>query len=163
MFVVGALVATTASASQKDKGGYVVHKLVSDKAGVADHMDANLVKSWGITASSTSPWWVADSGANVSTPYDGNGVARFPPTPLVSLSTAARRAPSSTAAPASWSATGNGHSGRSVFMFATEGGTIRGWNPAGPPPPRSTQSLVVVDRTGEGAVFKGLAIAGDRL
>jgi uncharacterized protein (TIGR03118 family) len=48
-------------------------------------------------------------------------------------------------------------------MFATEGGTIRGWNPNVPPPPRSTQSFVVVDKTGEGAVFKGLAIGDGKI
>ncbi len=163
VFVVGALVAATASASRRDGDGYVVHNLVSDQAGVADHMDANLVNSWGITASSTSPWWVADNGTNVSTLYDGNGVAQFPPTPLV---VSVDGNPTGTVFNGSSGfvvSDGNGHSGPSVFMFATEGGTIRGWNPAVPPPPRSTQSFVVVDRTGEGAVFKGLAIAGNRL
>jgi uncharacterized protein (TIGR03118 family) len=44
-------------------------------------------------------------------------------------------------------------------MFATEAGTIRGWNPNVPPPAPSTQSFVVVDHSGVGAVYKGLAIA----
>jgi uncharacterized protein (TIGR03118 family) len=163
VFVVGALVAATASASRSDQDGYTVHNLVSDQPGVADHTDANLVNSWGITAGSTSPWWVADNGTDVSTLYDGNGVAQFQPTPLV---VSVDGAPTGTVFNGSSGFTvsdGNGHSGPSVFMFATEGGTIRGWNPAVPPPPRSTQSFVVVDRTGEGAVLKGLAIAGDRL
>jgi uncharacterized protein (TIGR03118 family) len=163
VFVVGALVSTTASASRSDKDGYTVRNLVSDQAGVADHQDTNLVNSWGITASSTSPWWVADNATDVSTLYDGNGVAQFQPTPLV---VSVDGDPTGTVFNGSSGFTvsdGNGHSGPSVFMFATEGGTIRGWNPAVPPPPRSTQSFVVVDRTAEGAVFKGLAIAGDRL
>ena len=63
--------------------GYTVHALVSDQPGKADHTDPNLVNSWGITASSTSPWWVADNGMNVSTLYDGNGVAQPQPTALV--------------------------------------------------------------------------------
>jgi uncharacterized protein (TIGR03118 family) len=151
------------AAAKGDDNAYTVHNLVSDQAGVAAHQDPNLVNSWGITASPTSPWWVADNGTDVSTLYNGDGVAQFPPTPLV-VSVAG--APTGTV----WNGSsgfvvtdGNGHSGPSVFMFATEAGTIRGWNPAVPPPPRSTQSFVVVDKTGEGAVFKGLAIAGDRL
>jgi uncharacterized protein (TIGR03118 family) len=162
VIAAGALVAA-GSAAGKNDDGYTVHNLVSDQAGVADHMDANLVNSWGITASPTSPWWVADNGMDVSTLYNGAGEAQFPPTPLV---VGVDGGPTGTV----WNGSsgfvvtdGNGHSGSSVFMFATEAGTVRGWNPAVPPPPRSTQSFVVVDKTGEGAVFKGLAIAGDRL
>ena len=33
----------------------------------------NLVNSWGLVHSPTSPWWVADNGKNVSTVYNGNG------------------------------------------------------------------------------------------
>jgi len=44
-------------------------------------------------------------------------------------------------------------------MFATEEGTILGWNPNVPPPPPSTQAFVVVDRSDVGAIYKGLAIA----
>jgi hypothetical protein len=80
-------------------------------------------------------------------------VAQFPPTPLV---VSVDGGPTGIV----WNGSsgfvvtdGNGHSGPSVFMFATEAGTIRGWNPGVPPPPRSTQSFVVVDKTGEGAVF----------
>jgi uncharacterized protein (TIGR03118 family) len=162
VIAAGALVAASAAAGKNDDG-YTVHKLVSDQPGVADHTDANLVNAWGITASPTSPWWVADNGTDVSTLYNGAGEAQFPPTPLV-VSVAG--GPTGTV----WNGSsgfvvsdGNGHSGPSVFMFATEAGTIRGWNPAVPPPPRSTQSFVVVDKSGEGAIFKGLAIAGDRL
>src|SRR5207247_10089243 len=51
--------------------------------------------------------------------------------------------------------------------FASEDGTISGWNPAVPPPPTSTHAQVAVDNSASGAVYKGLAIAvtsvGDRL
>src|SRR5712691_4969572 len=77
VIVVGAIVASTASAASNGKSGYTVHNLVSDQPGVADHTDSNLVNAWGIAASSSSPWWVADNGTKVSTLYDGNGVAQF--------------------------------------------------------------------------------------
>jgi uncharacterized protein (TIGR03118 family) len=44
-------------------------------------------------------------------------------------------------------------------MWATESGTIRGWNPNVPPPPFSTHSFVVVNRSGVDAIYKGLALA----
>ena len=54
-------------------------------------------------------------------------------------------------------------SGPARFIFATEDGTILGWNPG----VAATQAVVAVDRSSAGAVYKGLAIAstatGDRL
>ena len=51
-------------------------------------------------------------------------------------------------------------SGPALFLFASEDGKIRGWNPNVPSTsPPSTKAFVVVDRTGAGAVYKGLAIA----
>src|SRR2546428_4741007 len=41
--------------------------LVSDGAVPADLVDAALVNAWGLVASGTSPWWVADNGADLST------------------------------------------------------------------------------------------------
>ena len=56
--------------------GYTVRNLVSDGGVPAEHMDANLVNGWGIAAGPSTPWWVADNGTDVSTLYDGNGIAR---------------------------------------------------------------------------------------
>src|SRR5438067_1283592 len=58
---------------------FVQHNLVSDLSGMADSVDKCLVNPWGIVASPTSPFWVADNGTGLSTLYNGNGVA----TPLV--------------------------------------------------------------------------------
>src|SRR2546428_3738168 len=55
---------------------YTQHDLVSDQPGVADHRDDNLVNAWGLVASATSPWWVANNGTGTSTLYNGHGVAR---------------------------------------------------------------------------------------
>src|SRR5256886_14043218 len=52
---------------------YTVHPLVSNVAGNAPTTDANLVNAWGLTASLTSPWWVADNGTNASTLYRADG------------------------------------------------------------------------------------------
>jgi hypothetical protein len=36
---------------------------------VTDSTDAQLINSWGISASGTSPFWISDNGAGVSTLY----------------------------------------------------------------------------------------------
>ena len=52
-----------------------------------------------------------------------------------------------------------GSAGASLFLFDTEAGTIRGWNPGVPGPGTSTRAFTVVNRHGQDAIFKGLAIA----
>jgi len=163
--VVAAGTTLAATASAASDNHYTVHNLVSDQPGVADHQDPYLVNAWGIAASSTSPWWVADNGTDRSTLYNGDGVAR----PLV---VSVDGGPTGTVFNGNSSAffisDGLGHSGPALFMFATEAGTIRGWNPALPPTPPATSTQTFVgpndaDQSGAGAIFKGLAIAGSQL
>src|SRR5437870_1512035 len=35
--------------------------------------DAALLNPWGLSATTTSPWWVANNGSNTSTLYNGAG------------------------------------------------------------------------------------------
>src|SRR5262249_924892 len=128
--------------------------------------DPNLVNAWGIAASSSSPWWVANNHTDTSTLYNGDGVAQFPPTPLV-VSVAG--GPTGTVFNGNSSAfiiSDGTNSGPARFLFSTEAGRIRGWSRAVPPPPLSTQTFVGpndADQSGAGAIFKGLAITGDHL
>jgi uncharacterized protein (TIGR03118 family) len=155
---VAGAVATGAAASGANS--YTVTKLVSDQPGVAPTTDPNLVNSWGIAAGPTSPWWVADNGTDRATLYDGNGVPQFQPTPLVVKVEGGPTGTVFNGGSGFVVSDGRGHSGPARFMFATEEGKIRGWNPNVPPPSPSTHAPVVVNRSGEGAIYKGLAIAG---
>jgi uncharacterized protein (TIGR03118 family) len=155
----------SASASAASDNGYTVENLVSDQPGVAETTDPNLVNGWGIAASSTSPWWVSNNGTDTSTLYNGDGVPQPQPTPLV---VSVPGAPTGTVfnGGSGFVISDGTNSGAARFLFATEGGTIRGWSPAVPPPPLSSQTFVGpndADQSGAGAIFKGLAIAGDRL
>src|SRR5437870_9512244 len=47
----------------------------SDIAGVAQHVDPNLVNSWGMAASPSGTIWVSDNGTGVSTLYNQDGTA----------------------------------------------------------------------------------------
>jgi len=138
---------------------YAQHNLVSDGAVSADHVDAALVNAWGLVASTTSPWWVADNGTDSSTLYNGNTGA------TVALRVGVAGAPTGVVfnGGASFVVANGTASGPARFIFATESGTILGWNPAVAP----TRAVVAVDNSAAGAVYKGLAIAataaGDRL
>ena len=148
MLAVAAAVLAAATPAA-ERNAYVQHNLVSDGFLPADHTDANLVNAWGLTSLPGSPWWVSDNGTDVSTLYNADGTPR----PLVvSVPSAPTGAVSNTG---SSFVVG---SGPALFLFATEEGKLLGWNMS-----VGTTAQVVADKTGEGAVFKGLAIAGDRL
>ena len=141
-------------ATTKAPNGYRVDKLVSDQAGKAAGRDKNLVNAWGLVAGPSTPWWVADNGTDVSTLYDGTG-AKIPL--VVKVSGAPTGAVFNGSA--DFVVSHSGASGPALFLFATEGGTIRGWSPGVPPPAPSTKAFTVVNRAGRGAIYKGLAIA----
>src|SRR4051794_27879188 len=48
--------------------------LVSDLPGVAQSLDPHLVNPWGISEGPTTPFWVSDNGAGLSSLYNTPGV-----------------------------------------------------------------------------------------
>jgi uncharacterized protein (TIGR03118 family) len=151
-------------------GQYVQTNLVSDIPGLAAHTDPNLKNPWGTSVGPNTPIWASDNHAGVTTLYDGAGN----PQPKV----VAIPAPPSAGAGAVGAPTGqafntlsnsstdfviskNGASGPAFFLFATEDGTIAGWNPNVDP----TNAVIAVDNStatdaaGDvGANYKGLAL-----
>ena len=148
VLVVAAAVRAAATPAAENNA-YVQHNLVSDGFLPADHTDGHLVNAWGLTSLPGSPWWVADNGTDVSTLYGADGTPR---SFVVDVPSAPTGAVSNTGP--SFVVGG----GPALFLFATEEGKILGWNMG-----LGTTAQVAVDRSGEDAVFKGLAIAGDRL
>src|SRR6266699_2286356 len=139
--VLGLLV-TTASAGHADTlaaNRYQVTNLVSDVPGAAAHLDPNLVNAWGLTAGPSTPWWVSDNGTNQSTLYTADGT---PQTRVVSV-------PGGPTGAVFWS-----FSAPAFFVFSTEGGQILGWNSS-----QGNDTVVLADRSAEGAIYKGLAIS----
>ena len=123
-----------ASAKRK-KSFYQQTNLVSDLPGLAARTDPHLVNPWGMSRSSTSPFWVSDNGTGVTTLYNGNTGQPLPlvvtiPPPAGSTPTGQVFNPTS-----DFVVTSGAASGKSFFIFATEDGTISGWNPCVPPPP----------------------------
>src|SRR2546423_11879892 len=62
-----AALAIAGAASSARADHFVVKRLVSDRA------DAQLVNAWGLAASATGPWWIANEARGSSTLYDGHG------------------------------------------------------------------------------------------
>jgi uncharacterized protein (TIGR03118 family) len=137
--------------------------LVSDDTHFASAQvqDPNLVNPWGLAASPTGEWWVANEGSGTSTLY------KTSTSPVTSFSLVASVPPNS-AASAHGTPTGivynpargfdvseNGKTGSSVFLFDTADGTISGWSPS----VNSTQAVIAA--TNPGAIYLGLAIATD--
>jgi uncharacterized protein (TIGR03118 family) len=161
----------------KDSNG-VVHPIKPNTGFV----DPKLVNPWGLTASSTSPFWVSDNGAGVSTLYDNAGVARslvvsipiptIPATPLNNKGAPTGVVFNIAASSGAFPISGVGADGKpkiaaATFLFATEDGTILGWNSGvfatGDPNTTapSTHAIIAVDNSSKKAVYKGLAIATD--
>ena len=140
---------------------YKQSNLVSNLASIAtpNPTDPNLKNPWGLTRSSTSPWWVANNNSGTSTLYTGTGA-------LIPINgTGTVTVPSPNGSPAGTQSTPTGvvfngsptdflvAPGKSAhFIFATEDGTISGWN-------SGQNAVLVVDNSGNGsangAVYKG--------
>ncbi len=172
--------------------------LVSDLPGVAAVQDPHLVNPWGISESSGSPFWISDNNGGVSTLYSVPGANNTPvsinglvvsmPAPGDPLG--ASGTPTGTVFNIDGGPTGGFKvsgftnpktgspaptSAAAIFLFATEDGTIIGWNPGVNPqgfdPTKAgTYAIIAVDNSGNnftepdplkqtGAVYKGLAIA----
>ena len=147
-----------ASGSLQGNDAYLVHNLVSDIPDLADYTDPNLTGAWGISESSSSPFWIADAGSGFSTLYSTNGSL----VPVVVKIAPAKASGSAPGVP-----TGtvfNGTSGFAIaagkatpFLFATIDGTIQGWSPA----VDRANSKIMVDNSASGAEYFGLAMATD--
>ena len=164
--------------------------ILVDRFGIVHHpfvLDPHLVNPWGVAESSGSPIWVADNNQGVSTLYNIGGGAPVSIVPLVVSVPAPADAlnPKGTptgavfntgAATQQFKISGFDRNGvaataPALFMFATEDGTIVGWNPGVNPAgfdinKAGSYGIVAVNNSSnptaaDGAVYKGLAIASD--
>lgn len=113
----------------------------------AANVDTSLVNPWGISHSATSPFWISDNGAGLSTLYNTTGVKQGL---VVSI-------------PPPGTVTGQVNNiggandfkvggAKSNFIFATEDGTIAA---------RAAGTAATTVATTPGAVYKGLAIGNN--
>ena len=167
------LAASAAAGSPIANSAYRQTNLVSDVPGLALHTDPNLRNSWGTSTGPGLPIWVADNHAGAATLYDGQGNPQPGPgsQQLVvtipaprSAGPGAAGAPDGTVfnpTPDGFLVSRHGVSAPARFLFATEDGTIAGWNPAVDPARAviAVDRSTVTDRAGDhGAEYKGLAL-----
>jgi uncharacterized protein (TIGR03118 family) len=150
-------------------------------------VDPNLRNPWGLTRSSGSPWWIGNNNSGTSTLYDGAGKPQnFFPAPHPDSNGNGINspfdnfvmvpppgfAPGTQSAPTGVVFNGSktdfllvpGKAGtQAIFIFATEDGTISGWNPGVNPPVSITNAILKVDNSdkggSDGAVYKGATSA----
>lgn len=144
--VVAAVVAAVHAAA-----GFSATTLVSDR------QDPQLVNAWGLAATPTGPWWVANEARSSSTLYAGDGRKQ-------ALTVSVPCGPTGVVAyvGSGFVVHAGAASGPARFIYACEDGTIRAWSPT-VPHGWSKTAVIAVDARGSAAVFKGVAIAGGRL
>src|SRR6267154_6702419 len=143
---------------------YTQTNLVSSEAGVAPVTDPQLINPWGISRSSSSPWWISDNATGLSTLYDGAGakqslIVTIPPADPNKTPTGT---PTGTIANNSLTDFLLAPGQPAMLLFCTIDGTLAGWNPAvavaqGAAPP-STHAVTVV-KTSDGSSYAGLTSA----
>jgi uncharacterized protein (TIGR03118 family) len=148
--LMSVLVPSAAFAQQYNRTD-LVSSIPGDGTNVLNGHDTQLVNSWGLTRSATSPWWISDNGTGLATVYNGVGnkalTVTIPvpsgmnqhssPTGVVANGTTDFALPGSTAA---------------KFIFVTEEGTIAAWN-------GGAAAVIVKDNSPKKAVYKGCTIA----
>jgi uncharacterized protein (TIGR03118 family) len=168
---VGALWAGTLHAQV---AGFVQVNLVSDISGLATLTEPELVNPWGVSHSTTSPFWTSNQGTSTATLFavtDRTTVTKVtgvnPPTGNIAIPTTATgpQGPTGQVNNANTSATGcnvsggiafpvnNGGDGKTAhFIFANLNGTISAWD---------TGATAFIQVTAaSGTVYTGLAING---
>src|SRR6266699_1781228 len=145
---------------------YKQTNLVSDTSGVAPVTDPQLVNPWGLSRSSSSPWWISDNATGLSTLYNGAGAKQSLVVTIPQADPNNKNTPLGT--PTGTIANGSqtdfllAPGKPAAFLFSTIDGTIAGWNPMvalaqGSAPP-STNAVTVV-KTTDGSSYTGLTSA----
>jgi uncharacterized protein (TIGR03118 family) len=145
---------------------YQQTNLASDGFVQALHTDAHLKNPWGISFGPTTPFWVSDNGAGVSTLYSGQGVP-FPPPPTAPMPLVVTIPPASGSGQGTptgtvfnnttgFTVTMGMASSPALFLFATLDGTISGWTPKVDP-----ASAVIAVNNAASATYTGLTLGSN--
>jgi uncharacterized protein (TIGR03118 family) len=167
VFALALLPTLSFAQDQKETNHYIQTNLVANRidpnAGLsAASTDTRLVNPWGLARSTTSPWWVSDNGAGLSTLYNGAGATQGL---FVKIPGPNGSDPNTfVASPTGVVFNGNTNDFKvegtaAAFIFVTEDGTILAWAGGGP----GSSATLEVDNSAnptpaDGAVYKGATI-----
>ena len=146
---------------------YTQTNLVAN-TGAAPVTDSNLRNAWGLVHGAATPWWVSNNASGTSTLYNVSTTPTTVPPLVVTIPNAPSGMPPGkpTAVMFNGSATDflldktTTPPRQAIFIWATEDGTISGWNPG----VKATAAVIKVDNSQKpkkdhGAVYKGATIA----
>jgi uncharacterized protein (TIGR03118 family) len=130
-------------------GSFVQTNLVSDIPGLAEITDPNLKNPWGVSSSSTSPFWVSNQGTSIADLFTVHGLTVTQNALEVSIpmSSTGPQGPTGQVNNSTSSFLVNGSP--AAFIFANLNGTISAWNGG---------TTAQIEMTTPGAVYTGLAI-----
>jgi uncharacterized protein (TIGR03118 family) len=157
LIICGIAVASMFARGSRQPNSYAVHMLVSDQPARARSADTKLVNAWGVAASPTGPWWTSNEASATSTLYDSEGRKQ-------SLTVSVAGGPTGVVyyGGKGFKVAARGASDPARFVYACEDGMLRAWTPT-VPTSWSTEAVVVADAAEEAAVFRGIAIEGQRI
>jgi uncharacterized protein (TIGR03118 family) len=151
-FGAAIIAAPFVSADAASVSSFKITRLIGSKGSAAKKKDSHMVNAWGSAFIAGDPFWINDEGTGVSELIDGNGKI-FKSLPLVALPAAG----GGTGQPTGIVANTTGQfplpsAGPSAFfIFATDDGTIAGWN-------SGAAATTIVNNSGS-ASYTGLALA----
>lgn len=170
LIAVSALVACVAMlppSAQAGGNSYTQTNLVSDNWVPSAHPDDLLMNPWGIAFFPNGPFWIADNNSGWSTLYDGAG-DKVPLNVSIPLASTTLTSPPASPTGIVWNGdpsafvdTVNAIPGPSLFLFATEDGTIDAWTIGNPASPNTSADRMVDNTNNDAAtspVYKGLAM-----
>jgi uncharacterized protein (TIGR03118 family) len=142
---------------------FVQTNLVSDIVGLATITDSSLVNPWGVSRTTTSPFWISDQGTNLTNLWSVIGpttvtkmTAVNQPTGNIAIPPGGMGAVGPTGqvsnqnpSPSSFPVGMGGNGGSAHFIFANLNGTISAWD---------TGPMAFIQVTTPGANYSGLAI-----
>src|ERR1700730_4339816 len=137
--------------------GFEQTNLVADTAGFkAVMIDNNLVNAWGMAFLPSGPIWISDNGSGLSTIYNKDGGTLRPPVTIPAPGATSGGTPTGVLfnSTTDFLVSSGKQTLPAKFIFATEDGTIAAWA-------SGNTAIIVADRSGFNAVYKGIAMAED--
>jgi uncharacterized protein (TIGR03118 family) len=120
----------------------------------AIHVNSDLHNAWGMSESPGGTFWISAADGGVSYVYDDKGSQKLPRVTIPSHLEGVPGNPTGNIFNGTPDFIISGTGKTAKFIFASEDGTVSGWN-------GGASAIVVIDNSGEGAGYTGLDIAND--